>query len=746
MKKTVKILSLTIALLIAASSLCACNDNTIKEGNTASPSQGEADTDIFNPDAGNTNNSNNSNNSNNQGGSPQYNTGGAVAPGDNASDLGGDGTSFGEDLRENGAYDGYFEEDICEVGISCLSGSEGCYSLEDGVLRFFGITEDSAYSISGKLRGCIVIDVAQEYEFELELVGLSLVCDNANPISALNGSKVRLTAKKDSANYIYDDRAEIDPEDETLDAGAIYSEVDLEIGGKGELTVISQNNNGIHTKDDLELKNLTLTVACVDNSLKGNDSVTLTGGKYTLIATGGDGIKTSGSDISSKGNQRGSINIDGAQLEIYAACDGIDAAYDVNISGDATTISIYTDKYSNYSEEVTANTESVYYIRFSSDAYHYSVKYYNSEEDLVWVDAEYHSKVSGGRSSYYYYSLPKLANYQKMQFFVYSSDMEASQDSEYVVASEYLTPNTAYDTFALSNRNGKVSYSWTNYSSTPSGGPGGGPGGMGGGNQNKGDHSTKGIKAANGIYICAGTLNIKSYDDSIHANNDGTLENGNAPLGNINISGGNLSLYSNDDGMHADGTLSISGGSVSVANSYEGAEGSYVTISGGSLSVRASDDGINATATEGRAIEISGGRIYVYCNGDGIDSNSRTNYEGIVFSGGNTVIISDSRGNASIDSDRGYSYTGGAVVALMPSGGMSGEAINGKNFSSVATSRNISVSKGEFLNVGINGITAIVEMPCSCSGLLVVLGDTAATVETSSSSDAEFDQNRVCWK
>lgn len=65
---------------------------------------------------------------------------------------------------------------------------------------------------------------------------------------------------------------------------------DLTHGGKGELIVISANNNGIHAKKDLEVKNLTLSVTCADNALKGNDSVDVIGGVITLVAKSGDGI------------------------------------------------------------------------------------------------------------------------------------------------------------------------------------------------------------------------------------------------------------------------------------------------------------------------------------------------------------------------------------------------------------------------------------------------------------------------
>lgn len=38
------------------------------------------------------------------------------------------------------------------------------------------------------------------------------------------------------------------------------------------------------------MKNLTLSVTCADNALKGNDSVDVIGGVITLVAKSGDGV------------------------------------------------------------------------------------------------------------------------------------------------------------------------------------------------------------------------------------------------------------------------------------------------------------------------------------------------------------------------------------------------------------------------------------------------------------------------
>ncbi len=694
--------------------------------------------------------------------------------------IGGDGTTEGFIPEGEGGvtaevtdigFEHVVENIETTLTVTCTEGTPNAYTLENGILTFSGLTADTIYTVTGNLGGHIVIDAGDDYKFELVLQGALIQSTDESPIIVKSGDKVTLTAKKDTQNYIYDLREAVDSTLEEVYSGAIHSECDLQIGGKGSLTVESKNNNGIHSKDDLEIKNLNLTVTSVDNALKGNDSVTVESGKLVLISRAGDGIKTSNSDISDKGNQRGNVSLLGGQIDIYAACDGIDASHNAIVEGE-TVLNIYTDKYSEYSEEVTAVSENIYYIRFASKDYQYSVKYTNESGESVWKTAEFDSEVKssgggdkGGRPggpggggsrpgsqsmAYYYYKVEKPAGYTKMQLFIYSADQKTGQETDYLAASQDMTINESYDTIALEVTGDSLRMNWTNYSTTPQpggfgggmGGPGG-MGGMGGGNRDKSDHSAKGIKAANEILISGGNVFIKAYDDAIHANMDTALENGKNPTGNVTVSGGKLTIYSNDDGLHADGVTKISGGIVNITNSYEGIEGTSVLISGGEISVRSSDDGINATTTSGNGVTISDGKLFVYASGDGIDSNSRSSYQGIVFSGGKTVVISTSGGNSAIDTEQGYSYSGGYVLALMPSGGMSNEATHCKDFNSVAQSQSVTLSEGTCLSVG-----DIVTVKASIGqrALAIFIGDKDAKISTSSSSSASFDANGVAWE
>lgn len=541
-------------------------------------------------------------------------------PGENITN---DDSSYGEDLEDLGAMDGYFEEERKDISVRCIEGTSGAYKLDGNVLRFTTLSSDSVYAVSGKLSGSIIIDIGDSYKLELELSGLSLVSSETSPITVISGNKVTIQAKKGTENFIYDTRATVSADDTNSHSGAIFSVVDLEISGKGKLSLVSENNSGIHSKKDLKVQNLNLTISSADTTLKGNDSLTLEDATSTIISTMGDCLKTTNSDISNKGNQRGNISITGGSYEIYAACDGIDAAYNTEIA-DGTSVKIYTDKYSNYSKEGT---------------------------------------VAGGFND---------------------------------------------------------------------------------GNGDKGDRSTKGIKAANEIIINGGSISIKAYDDAIHSSNDATLENGESPKGDLTINGGNLTIYSNDNGLYADGTLAMNGGCVSVINSYEGVEGYTVKLLGGSLRIVSRDDGINASATTGTSITIGGGELYVCAGGDGIDSNSRTSYSGIAFNGGRSIIISTSSGNSAIDSEQGYSYSGGSVVAIMPRGGMSGESTHCQNFQSIGKKTELSLTKGQCVSIKIGSDKLTLNMPASLSALVITLGDSGASV-TTSASDGSLSEGEYSW-
>ena len=238
------------------------------------------------------------------------------------------------------------------TGAFTITSGDGTSVTQNGSV--YTITQAGEYTVSGLLsEGQIVVDAADDAEVTITLNGTSITSSTGSPIYIKNADNVKIKSEENTYNCVVDAREEAS-DDASDDAGnaAIYATCDLKFVGKGALSVTGNYNNGIQSKDDLSIKNVTIKVTAVNNAIKGNDAVDIESGEIIAISKKGDGIKTSNSSLSSKGKQKGIVTISGGNIDVYAACDGIDAAYGVDVSGDGN-LNIYTDTYSEYSEEVT---------------------------------------------------------------------------------------------------------------------------------------------------------------------------------------------------------------------------------------------------------------------------------------------------------------------------------------------------------------------------------------------------------
>ncbi len=659
---------------------------------------------------------------------------------------------------------------------SSSSGSSTLPSKEDDFITTTVVNgyvkENNVYTISlagdyilqGTLtEGQIIVNAGDDDKVNLILNGVTMSNSTDSVIKALNADRLSIKAVKGTTNEITDNRSVKTAEDELVGEGAINAKCDLTLTdyGDGEqaiLIVTGNYNNGVHCTKDLTIKKLNLTSKAVNNAIKGNNSITISSGTVKAISTSGDGLKTKDSNVTSKGNQKGTVTIEGGSVSIYASCDGIDSAYNVDVLGGE--LNIYTNKYSQYTEGVISDTTTVNYIKvkssYYSTSYRYAFYFYNSDSDYAWVDASYYTSATDrGRpgsssSTYYYYKLERPSSYGYFVLYRFTASQTENSTTTYNAKTSSASVNTSMDMFSITSVSSSlITGDWATYTAPSQGGPGqggpgqGGPGGMEEGNTDKLDYSTKGIKASNEINIVAGTVYINSFDDSLHANSDVLLDNGFYGTGNVNISGGMVTLLSNDDGAHADGVLTASGGTIRVERCYEGLEGLQVLCSGANIYIVSSDDGINSTSTTSEGgIIISDGTLYVYAGGDGIDSNSTVSYKGIIISGGKSIIISNGPSESSIDTERGYTYTGGTVLGIGRSGGMSNESLDCSNFSQVGVSANLSTQQNSYVIVTVNSqIVTAVKMPATISSLSLFLGSSSANITTSSQISVETNSD-----
>lgn len=279
-------------------------------------------------------------------------------------------TTSEDDTSENNGSDYDYNSEISVDDPTTIDVSETnedfSFVTEDGTFsqsgNIYTITSAGTYTAEGNLEGQILVEAGDEDEVVLELNGVTLTYDSDSPIKAVSGSKLEVSAKKDTDNIVKDTRSAKTTDDESQGEGAISADIDLKFKGTGNLVVTGNYNNAVHTTKDLTIQKLTLKATGYNNALKGKDSVTISSGTVQAYAVTGNGIKTEANDISSKGNQRGTIAINGGTIYVDSLHDAIDASYNIEINEEdsevPTQISIKTGTNSSNYNKSTFKADS----------------------------------------------------------------------------------------------------------------------------------------------------------------------------------------------------------------------------------------------------------------------------------------------------------------------------------------------------------------------------------------------------
>lgn len=186
------------------------------------------------------------------------------------------------------------------------------------------ITKAGTYIVEGTATS-VQLKVAAGKEDEVQIVFKNVTLKNTEaPVLVDTAKKVILTLADGTKNEVAD-------ESTSTVKGAIYSDSDLTINGKGSLTVTGAASNAIKSKDGIRIVDATVTTTAKKHGVAANDFVNVTGATLNLSADE-DGIHSDNEDDVLLGN----IYLTNTNITVNAGDDGINASNTMLIDEGAT--------------------------------------------------------------------------------------------------------------------------------------------------------------------------------------------------------------------------------------------------------------------------------------------------------------------------------------------------------------------------------------------------------------------------
>jgi len=427
---------------------------------------------------------------------------------------------------------------IAQTNTDAIDKDEITYQLS-------GTTTDGEFALDGS------------YKCTVSLAGVTLTNPSGPAINISNKKRIQISAKNGTVNTLTDGA----DANESWKA-CLYSKGQIQLQGKGSLTVNGNTKHAIKSGDYITVKNLTLNLKSTSgDGISCNKYFVMNSGNVTISGVGDDGIQcdfedddtVTGETTDHEDENSGNVYIQGGTLNISttaAGSKGVKAAGTLFINEASTTTIITVTN----SGGVDASVSS----------------------DLVasaCLKADKAIDISGGTLT--------LTN--------------SGQGGRAINTDGTLT---------ISGGNIDAQTQGSNYGSSNQGG-GGFPGGWGGGgNSSSSNHKyAKGVKADGDITIKGGTINIYSK------NHEG-LES----KGTITISDGQVYVQASDDAINTASHLTVSGGYVcgySTGNDGLDSNGNMY-IKGGLVYAICSGSpevGLDANTEGGYKLYLTGGTI-----------------------------------------------------------------------------------------------------------------------------------------
>ncbi len=192
------------------------------------------------------------------------------------------------------------------------------------------LTKGGEYTLTGDLNdGEVIVEAPKNEEVKLILGGVNITNKDGAAIYVKSCDKVIISLEEHSVNTLCDGETYNLTGGETKPNACLYSSEDIDIeGNNGRLHITGNYNNGIGSKNDIDIEGGQITISAVNNALKGNDSVSIIDGSVKITAAD-DGIKADSEDDPEKGF----VSISGGYVEIICSDDAISAYNKVSIMG-----------------------------------------------------------------------------------------------------------------------------------------------------------------------------------------------------------------------------------------------------------------------------------------------------------------------------------------------------------------------------------------------------------------------------
>ena len=204
-----------------------------------------------------------------------------------------------------------------------LTGAENI-TVSDG--ETYTVSKEGVYVVTGSASNAqIVVSAGDEDKVQLVLNSVSITNESTPCIYVQNADKVFVTTT-DSENTLTVSGAFTADGDTNTDA-VIFSRDDLVINGTGTLNIVS-SENGISGKDDLKVTGGTINITCTADALEANESILVADGTIS-IKSDKDGLHAENDED----NTVGYIYIADGTITIEAGDDAIHATTIAQVDG-----------------------------------------------------------------------------------------------------------------------------------------------------------------------------------------------------------------------------------------------------------------------------------------------------------------------------------------------------------------------------------------------------------------------------